>query len=521
MNGVLGMASLLLETPLNPEQLEYAQTIRQSGDYLLSIINDILDLSKVEAGKMQLELIPFDLRVLIEESIDLLAEQAAAKNIELACLFPFNVPTQVIGDAGRIRQILINLLGNALKFTPSGEVVVRISASENPGRHAEIRFEVTDTGIGIDEEGQKRLFQVFSQVDSTTTRYFGGTGLGLAISQRLTHLMGGQIGVRSERMKGSTFYFTLPLEKQGTTTPVPFGPPVNFSGLTVLVADDNETSRKALENHLSSWGIQSTCVADGKSGLEALTRGSQAGRPFDVVLMDMNMPGMGFTELTRSIRETPDFSSLRLVLLTATGRKGDAQLARNVPADGYLTKPIHKAQLRECLRLVMAKNSPAQTPQGAAGAPLELVTQHSIREATSRRRTHVLVAEDNVVNQRIIVRMLEKLGFRADVVANGLEALQALQQVPYQAILMDCQMPEMDGFEATQKIRKAEAERTLPRQVVQHLPIIAVTANALVGDRERCLAVGMDDYISKPVNRDVLETTLQKWLGPEYLSTQA
>ncbi len=508
MNGVLGMTALLMETPLSVEQREFTETIRQSGQYLLAIINDVLDFSKIEAGKLNLDAYSFDLRILIEESMDLLAERATAKNLELASFFPLDVPTLLVGDPGRIRQIFINLLGNAIKFTHQGEVVVRISTTATQDKHVELVIEVVDTGIGIDTAGQERLFKAFSQVDNTTTREYGGTGLGLAISHRLTHLMGGKIGVRSEPKKGSTFFFTLPLTKQSSEHQAPL---TQFA-LAALVVDDNDTSRSILDTYLSAWGVKTVCVKNNQAALDALAHASPCPK-FDFALVDIGNTEPPAFDAARFLAQSSALGFPPLILLAAAGRKADKTEANGLSAFEQLGKPVRTGHLYAAVQRI-AHRIPTPTghlmhaPDDARFAKTRISSQDSLIQG----RIQVLVAEDNVVNQRIIVRMLEKLGVHADVVDNGAEVVPALTQKAYSAILMDCQMPEMDGFETTRLIRKIEGQEGFARQAA-HIPIIAVTANALVGDRERCLEAGMDDYISKPLNRETLKTTLRKWLS--------
>jgi len=498
MNGVIGMTGLLLDTTLTTEQRTYAEMVRRSGESLLAIINDILDFSKIEAGKLGLEIIDFDLRTTVEETLDLLAEPAHRKHLELVGLIDAAVPTALRGDPGRLRQILTNLIGNAVKFTDRGEVVLKLSAEREEEGIAELRFEVVDTGIGIPPDSQDRLFQSFSQADGSTTRKFGGTGLGLAISKQLVELMGGHIGVESRPGEGSRFWFTVRLERQAHAS-TPVQPAEDLSRLHVCVIDDNATNRLLLEHHARSWGMTHASAEDGPRGLACLREASRVGRPFDLALIDMQMPNMDGLELARAIRADPSIAPLRLVLLTSLARRGDAKLARDSGFSAYLTKPIHQHQLYDCLRLVMG--------QTAAGSedPDRFVTVHSLAEIESRSHDRILLAEDNAINQKVAVKMLEKLGYHVDVVANGEEAVEALSRIPYALVFMDCQMPEMDGFEATKRIRLAEGGR-------RHTPIIAMTANVMQGDRERCLAAGMDDYVSKPIATKDVKAALDRWL---------
>jgi signal transduction histidine kinase/DNA-binding response OmpR family regulator len=536
MNGVIGMTGLLLDTELTSEQREYADTVRHSAEALLTIINDILDFSKIEAGKMELEIIDFDLRTAVEEAVEIFAGQASTKGLELGCLIYANTPTAVRGDPGRLRQILINLLGNAIKFTTQGEVVVEVQASppdylrqksleQEPSVEAEssdvtlLYFSVRDTGIGIPEERRGRLFQSFSQVDASTTRKYGGTGLGLAISKKLSELMGGEIGIISEPGQGSIFWFTVKLERQPLTT-VETMARTDLAGLRALIVDDNKTNRQIFRHQLSTWQVTSDEAMDGPQALDMLREAAAHGRPYNFVLLDFMMPSMDGIELARIIKADPALASSKLLLLTSAGRRGDGQLAREAGLDGYLTKPLRQAHLWGCLTTMLG-------PASDTAMSLPLVTQHTISELQTRSRTPILIAEDNAVNQKLAVRLVEKLGYRADVAANGLEAVAALERIQYAVVLMDCQMPEMDGFEATKEIRRREAQhcsqsgeprsssspaRTRNRQgTVRRTPIIAMTANAMQGDRERCLEAGMDDYISKPIKPDALKTVLAHW----------
>jgi PAS domain S-box-containing protein len=548
MNGVIGMTGLLLDTELTSEQREYAETVRHSAEALLTIINDILDFSKIEAGKMELEIIDFDLRTAVEEAVEIFSGQASTKGLELGCLIHANTPTAVRGDPGRLRQILINLLGNAIKFTTQGEVVVEVQASPPDYLHqkglepessgevesSDVAFlycSVRDTGIGIPEERRDRLFQSFSQVDASITRNYGGTGLGLAISKKLTELMGGRIGVISEPGQGSTFWFTVKLERQPAPT-VENMARTDLAGLHALIVDDNKTNRRIFHHQLAAWQVISDEAEDGPQALDMLRKATAHRRPYSFVLLDFMMPSMDGIELARIIRADPALASSKLLLLTSAGCRGDGQLAREAGIDGYLTKPLRQAHLWGCLTTILGR-----TANTAISSPL--VTRHTVTEVRTRNRTPILIAEDNTVNQKLAVRLVEKLGYRADVVANGLEAVTALERIQYAAVLMDCQMPEMDGFEATKEIRRREAQLAvlssqLPeeqrraevqlttsnwRPTIFHVPIIAMTANAMQGDRERCLEAGMDDYISKPIKPDALKEALAHW-APATESTE-
>ena len=498
MNGVIGMTGLLMDTELSAEQREYAETVRRSGEGLLAIINDILDFSKIEAGKIDFEETDFELRVTVEDVLELLAERAYGKGLELAYLPHASLPAWVGGDPGRLRQVLTNLVGNAVKFTEAGEVVVHGSLVEETDHDALIRFAVADTGIGIPTAARERLFESFSQADSSTTRRYGGTGLGLAISKRLVEIMGGTIGADSTPGAGSTFWFTVRLAKRPVPPTAVRADLAELRRLRVLGVDDNATNRALLAAQLGAWGMYVECLASGSRALESLKIAQRDGRPYDLAILDHQMPEIDGITLARAIKADPALASLRLVLLTSVSDRGSAGDAERAGFSAFLVKPIRQSQLYDCIAAVVGM----ATEPGAA----RLITRHALREAQSQFRARVLVAEDNVVNQRVAVRMLEKLGCRVDVATNGLEAVEATGRILYHCIFMDCQMPEMDGYEATRVIRQREA-RTGAR-----IPIIAMTANAMESDRERCLVAGMDDYLSKPVQPKELGTTLQKWI---------
>ncbi|HEX2739117.1 MAG TPA: PAS domain S-box protein [Rubrobacter sp.] len=507
MNGVIGMTGLLLDTDLSEEQLEYAGTIRTSGEHLLTIINDILDFSKIEAGMMEFEVIDFDLRNTVEEALDLFVEGAHAKGLELATLVTYDVPEVLRGDPGRLTQVLTNLIGNAIKFTEEGEVVVRAELSEARDDSAIVRFSVTDSGIGMTSEQQVRLFTSFTQADASTTRKYGGTGLGLSISSQLVELMGGEMGVESAPGEGSTFWFELPFDMQPEAAGRPRQPHPDLGDLRVFVVDDNETNRKILHQQILSWGMENGMAEDAQSALELLRIADEDGDPYDVAILDMQMPGMDGMELARRINDDPDLQSTRLILLTSLGIRGDARKAREAGIDAYLTKPVRQSHLLDAIATVMGST---EAEEGEA----HLVTQHSIGDERARERARILLAEDNAINQKVAVKLLESLGYRrVDVAANGIEAVDALSRVPYSAVLMDCHMPEMDGYEATAEIRRREKEG--------HTPIIALTAGAMKGDRERAIDAGMDDYIPKPVKREDLETMLERWVSQEDVATLA
>src|ERR1700730_13849870 len=504
MNGVIGMTGILLDTDLTPEQREFAKTVRSSAESLLTIINDILDFSKIEAGKLDFETVDFDLRGAVESTIELLAERAQAKGLELAALVYSDVPAQLRGDPGRLRQVLTNLVSNAVKFAERGEVIVRATKESETGSHVGIRFAVTDTGIGISETAQVRLFQAFVQADGSTTRKYGGTGLGLAISKQLVELMGGEIGMESVSGKGSTFWFTARFEKQPHVVKALPVPHARLDGLRVLIVDDNATNRNILIHQTASWKMIPSEAEDGNRALELLRAAAQH-EPYDIVLMDMDMPGIDGFDLARTIKGDPSIAAVPLVLMTSFGHRGDDRLAREIGIAAYLTKPVRESQLFDCLVTVLDRSGVMSTQSNAA-TPAKLVTRYALKERGTMARKLILVVEDNIVNQLVAARQLENMGYRTDVVANGLEAVEALTRIPYDLVLMDCQMPEMDGYEATAAIRLREGQS-------KHTPIIAMTANAMEGEREKCLAAGMNDYVSKPVKSEALHAMLAHWLS--------
>jgi PAS domain S-box-containing protein len=502
MNGVIGMTGLLLDTELSAEQRQFAEIVRTSSEALLLLINDILDFSKVEARKLELEMLDFDLRTTLEDVAELLAVKAQEKHLDVVCLADPELPTLLQGDPGRLRQILLNLGGNAVKFTHQGGVTIRAGVAAEDEHSVTVRFAVTDTGIGIPREKQGALFSPFTQVDGSTTRKYGGTGLGLAISRQLAELMGGAIGLESEEDRGSTFWFTVVLGKRPAgQIPAP-APLADLAGVRVLVVDDLHINALLVTTLLKSWGCRFATAVDGEAALDRLREATRDGDPYEVALLDKLMPGMDGVELGRRIKESPELRDTRLIMMTSHGERGDAARISQLGFAGYLTKPLRQSQLRECLALVLGRGD---SPMAASGPAL--VTRHTVSESR-KHRVRILVAEDNVTNQLVALKILERLGYRADVVANGREAIAALRDIPYDLVLMDCQMPELDGFEATREIRDPET------QVRDHgVPIIAMTAHVMKGDREKCLAAGMDDYLGKPVRPEELAVTLERWLG--------
>ena len=493
MNGVIGMTGLLLETELTDEQKEYVETVRKSGDSLMEIINDILDFSKIEAGRVRLETIDFGVKHVTEEAVELFAEAATNKGIELVLDVDPEVPEVVIGDPGRLRQVLINLIANAVKFTETGEVVVRVSRHNSSGPGLALLFEVSDTGIGLSPEEQAKVFSTYSQIDSSTTRRFGGTGLGLAIARMLTQLMGGEIGVQSEKGGGSRFWFTS-LFRDAKGGAKDMRQAISLSGTFVAVVDDNRTNRTILERYLRSWGMRERSFESGPDALREMRDAARGDDGFDVAIVDMMMPAMDGAAVTAEIRTDRALKNMVVILLTSAGHS-------EVPVPGVdaeLIKPVRASQLFDVLHTKLEERS-------ARAARAAVESEEGATDA-ARRQARVLVVEDNAANLKLTVRLVERLGYQTDVAANGADALGMIERTQYDAVLMDCQMPEMDGYEATKLIRKSETSR-------RHLPIVAMTADALSGDRERCLAAGMDDYISKPVKLHVVAAVLGRWLS--------
>jgi len=514
LNGVIGMTGLLLDTRLTPEQRQYTEIVRSSGESLLTVINDILDFSKIEARKLDLEILDFDLRAMLEDTVEMLASRAYQKGLELVCVVTSEVPSLVQGDPGRLRQTIVNLVGNAIKFTHQGEVIVEVSLDAQDDRTATVRIAITDTGIGIPPDRLSILFAPFTQVDGSTTRKYGGTGLGLAISKQLVDLMGGQIGVQSEPGKGSTFWFTTALGKQLNRKLSAEESHADFSGVNVLVVDDHPTNRLLLTTLLRAWGCRFAEADSGAAGLTQLDEAAGRDDPFHIVLVDMMMPGMDGEEFGRTVKCNPQLQKTRLIMLTSLGQCSDTARLRQLGFFGYLLKPIRRSALRNCMAAAIDCK-----PAVNGEAPAILATSPGL-VTPSTRRARILLAEDNPTNQTVAVAILTKLGHAVDAVANGGEAIRALREIPYDLVLMDCQMPEMDGYEATRWIRSSDAGVRNP-----HIPVIAMTAHAMKGDREQCLAAGMNDYLCKPVQPKELAETLARWLvepaaeNPTELST--
>jgi len=512
MNGVIGMTQLLQGTALDGEQREFVDVIQASADALLTIINDILDFSKIEAGRLDIETIDFDVAKTVAQTADLLAARAAEKGLEFVCDVENGLPRQLRGDPGRLRQVLLNLAGNAIKFTQHGEVAIAVREQSRDGRRLLLEFRVSDTGIGIPADKLPYLFKPFSQVDSSTTRHFGGTGLGLSISRRLVEMMGGEIGVDSVAGQGSTFRFTVAVElADGTAAPAVL-PEHDIAGCHVLVVDDNETNRRVLMTMLRSWGCRSAEAEGAAAALRLLKQAVVAEDPFEIALLDMNMPEQDGETLGRLIRDDPQLSAVRRVMLTSAALRGDAARMRAAGFAAYLTKPLKEDHIRRCLA-ALRRGEEDESVQGG-GEPPAIITRHILDETQPTVGADVLLVEDNLVNQKVALAMLGKHGHRVTVAANGAEALERLAAADYDLVLMDCQMPVMDGFEATRRIRGGAARN--PR-----IPVVAMTANAMEGDREACLQAGMDDYLAKPIGAAQLAAAIARFLGQPHPSAQA
>ncbi|MEY4504694.1 MAG: hypothetical protein RL154_990 [Pseudomonadota bacterium] len=492
MNGVIGMTSLLLDTELDDEQKQYVSIINSSSEALLEIINDILDFSKIEAKKLSLEILDFDLRQTIEEALDLIAIKAHEKNLELINYIESDVPIKLRGDAGRLRQVILNLTNNAVKFTLKGEVKVKIELLEDMENQVKIKFSVIDSGIGIEQDKQQQIFDAFSQADNSTTRHFGGTGLGLTISKQLVELMNGEISVESMENVGSTFWFTAIFDKQ-TDAQILDTEHDGLRGIKILAVDDNENNRLLLQKLLENWGADFTICENAPKALGLLLHAAEQDMPYEVAILDMQMPGMDGEDLAKYIKKSETIESTKLIMLTSGGSKTKCDDIKSL-YDVFLTKPLRQTMLYNAiLGFVKIGVIKTQVKQNLDTLPIN-------SEAYSKHR--ILVVEDNRVNQAVAIGMLKKLGYSADAVANGLEALDAVDKINYSLILMDLQMPEMDGFTATKEIR----------QKWIHIPIVALTANAMKEDRDACIKIGMNDFIAKPIRQTLLSDVLQKWL---------
>jgi CheY-like chemotaxis protein len=461
----------------------------------------VIDLAKIEAQELELETLDFDLRTTIEQVVDGVTKQASDKGLEFSALIHHNVPSAVVGDPGRLREVLTTLLGNALKFTEAGEVTLQAGLGEETPTHVTVRFSVTDTGIGLSTEHLSQLFQPFFPKDPSFAARYGGVGLGLAISKKLVELMDGEIGVQSEQSKGSTFWFTATFVKQlHPTAAIPVSQN-QLTGRRALIVSTSGPGAAALRTQVTSWGMEGHTATDISQILTMLSSAIIAERPYDIVVLDGQPSEGGEPEVIRAIRTNPAFASTRLVFLATVGHRGDSERVREAGVDAYLTKPLRASDLFACLRAVLEQPAMAQAPGKA------LITRHTLAEIQQQDQPRILIVEDNPINQKLAVRLLDKMGYRGDIAANGWEALNALERVSYNLVLMDCQMPEMDGFEATRRIRQRDRQRG------EHTPIVAVTAHAAKGDKERCFAVGMDAFITKPVKPEELRAAVLRWMG--------
>jgi two-component system, sensor histidine kinase and response regulator len=501
LNGVIGMTELALQTELTREQREYLDTVRFSAESLLGVINDILDFSKIEAGKVDLETVDFDLRECMDSTLKTLALRADEKGLELLCDVSPDVPHLLRGDPNRLRQIIVNLVGNAIKFTHEGEVALKVDTDGSRDSRCKLHFTVSDTGVGIQPEKLESVFESFSQADTSTTREYGGTGLGLTISRRLVQIMGGRIWVESEFGKGSAFHVTVELEHGEEIAVAPgteFAQPGVLKGTSVLVVDDNRTNRRILEGMLTNWGMKPALASDGDQALAALQAARQSGHPFQLILTDMHMPKMDGFELIERVKTVESSRTAAIMMLTSGGHRNDAERCKDLGVAAYLLKPVRQAELRESIERVLGATS-----ENRLGP---LITTRTLEESRSANSAlNVLLAEDNDVNQKLATRLLEKRGHRVVVAVNGRQALEALRKAQFDLVLMDVQMPEMDGIEATVALRASE------RRTGLHQPVIAMTALVMQGDRERCLAAGMDGYLTKPIRPWALDEVLEKF----------
>ena len=500
MNGIIGMTELALQTTMNNEQREFLSMVKTSADSLLRVINDVLDFSKIEAGKLELDAAPFDLRETLEEAIRSFGVSAGKKGVELVFDIRSDVPKVILGDPLRLRQVIVNLLGNAIKFTDHGEVVLQVETAPLADGASELLFAIRDTGIGVPKEKQETIFAAFEQADNSSKRKYGGTGLGLAITTRLVSMMGGKIWLESEPGQGSTFRFTVRCEipsKAPEKQEIPSGTPL--AGIPVLVVDDNPTNRRILERTLQQWGMKPVLVSSGWAALAELRRAKESGQLPPLVLLDAQMPQLDGFSTAAKIKQDKNLGASTIMMLTSGGQRGDAERCRELGISAYLTKPVRQQELHEAIQQVLGLKHRREQAS-------KLVTRHSMSE--SRVRLRILLAEDNEINRELATRLLTKRGHSVQVAANGQIALDMIEADHFDAILMDVQMPEMDGFEATAAIRSKE------KITGAHIPIIAMTAHAMKGDRERCLESGMDAYISKPINAEELMEVLESFSDP-------
>jgi CheY-like chemotaxis protein/HPt (histidine-containing phosphotransfer) domain-containing protein len=505
MNGVIGMLDLMMDTDLTPEQRDYAETVNSSAETLLAILNDILDFSKIEAGKLTIEPVPFNLQQVVEEVADLMAIKAEEKGLDLILRWAPNTPCNVVGDAGRIRQVMANLVGNAIKFTGSGHVLINVECESKDESRSVLLLSVEDTGIGIAEDKLEHIFEKFTQADASTTRRYGGTGLGLAICKQLVELMGGAISASSRLGEGSTFSFTLSMPRVGEES-LPSHSYVSLRGLRVLIVDDNEVNRRVLHEQITNWGMRNGGFASGESALTALRAARSVGDPYQIAIIDYMMPGLDGEMLARAIKDDPALGDTVLVMLTSAGHRGEAKRMADAGFEAYLVKPVRQSHLMSALS--QAWGSKARKTEAKSAADRTRPASRSEQAHLSgTRKAHgdlrLLMAEDNTINQKVALRMLANLGCRVDVAVNGKEAVRMAQIVSYDLILMDCQMPEMNGYEATEEIRRNE-------EAGRRVPIVAMTAHAMPGDKERCLESGMDDYVSKPLRQADLRRVIDR-----------
>jgi len=516
MNGIIGMIEILTETELTDEQIDLVDSVRISADSLMVLINDILDISKIEAGKLEIEQIDFDLRMLLEDFSRVMAITAEEKDIEFISLIYGDVPTRLMGDPGRIRQILTNLSGNAIKFTEEGEVTIRVTPEKQTDLRVDLLFEVADTGIGIPEDRLERLFKPFSQVDASTTRLYGGTGLGLSISKQLTELMGGKIWVESQEGKGTSFWVRLPIKKQPPLQEATYEVPENLKNQKIMVADKNSFHREVLIEYLKEWECQFEEAESGAEILQKLQAAAEQKNPFKAVILEKHLSDMDSDNLGKDIRGNSNLNDTALIMVTSVGQRGDVALLQSIGFAAFLSKPVKKSELYDCTRLVLGRHDKSEDD-----LTTDIITRYSLKEnemaaasTESRekgkladapdRQLKILLAEDNRMNQKVAVKMLSKLGHTLTIANNGKEAVDAFQAGTYDLILMDVQMPVMDGIAATVEIRQSESSNNNEKT-----PIIALTASAMKGDRERFLSAGMDGYLSKPFKKDELISTIQ------------